>query len=201
MNSAAATLETHFNTLPGQFKPPTVILKRGKDGSMDLWGWHEIPRGGKLRNLTMSATLAGIAAPDHLQITLNESADHNDSADQNKSADRNDSADHEIEIIIKCEAVPPSPPALGSVQGTITANSDSVAPQATIELKVGDAVIGTAKTGDKGAYKIDVPADDYPAVAALLSGPSRDKPLTVAVNIKLIDEMTPSWLPDPRARG
>jgi hypothetical protein len=123
----------------------------------------------------VSATLAGTAAPDHLQITLTESVDQ------------------EIETIIKCEAVPPSPPgALGSVQGTVTANDDNVAPQATIELKVGDAVIGTAKTGDKGAYKIDVPADDYPPVAALLSGPSRDKPITVGVNIMLTDATTPS---------
>jgi phage tail-like protein len=27
--------------LPGNRKPPTITLKRGKDSSMDLWQWHQ----------------------------------------------------------------------------------------------------------------------------------------------------------------
>ncbi|HTI27236.1 MAG TPA: phage tail protein, partial [Kutzneria sp.] len=27
--------------LPGKVKPPTLVLKRGKNSSMELWAWHE----------------------------------------------------------------------------------------------------------------------------------------------------------------
>jgi len=27
--------------LPGRYKPATVVLKRGKNNSMELWAWHE----------------------------------------------------------------------------------------------------------------------------------------------------------------
>ncbi|HSV65916.1 MAG TPA: phage tail protein [Mycobacteriales bacterium] len=33
--------EVIFKKLPGQRKPPTVTLKRGKNSSMELWLWHE----------------------------------------------------------------------------------------------------------------------------------------------------------------
>ncbi|GAA3988992.1 MULTISPECIES: phage tail protein [Allokutzneria] len=33
--------EVGFKKLPGSKKPPTVILKRGKTGGMQLWAWHE----------------------------------------------------------------------------------------------------------------------------------------------------------------
>jgi phage tail-like protein len=30
-----------FKKLPGKRKPPTIVLKRGKNSSMELWAWHE----------------------------------------------------------------------------------------------------------------------------------------------------------------
>jgi phage tail-like protein len=30
-----------FKKLPGRRKPPNVVLKRGKNASMELWAWHE----------------------------------------------------------------------------------------------------------------------------------------------------------------
>ena len=33
--------EVIFKKLPGQIKPPTVVLSRGKNSSMELWAWHE----------------------------------------------------------------------------------------------------------------------------------------------------------------
>src|SRR3954447_5127985 len=33
--------EVVFKKLPGKRKPPTVVLKRGKNNSMELWAWHE----------------------------------------------------------------------------------------------------------------------------------------------------------------
>jgi phage tail-like protein len=33
--------EVIFKKLPGKRKPPTVVLKRGKNNSMELWAWHE----------------------------------------------------------------------------------------------------------------------------------------------------------------
>jgi phage tail-like protein len=39
--------EVHYNQLPGKLKPPTVTLKRGKNGSMELWAWHESVRKGE----------------------------------------------------------------------------------------------------------------------------------------------------------
>ncbi|MGC9665884.1 phage tail protein [Planosporangium sp. 12N6] len=33
--------EVIFKKLPGKRKPPTIVLKRGKNNSMELWAWHE----------------------------------------------------------------------------------------------------------------------------------------------------------------
>ena len=33
--------EVIFKKLPGKIKPPTVVLSRGKNSSMELWAWHE----------------------------------------------------------------------------------------------------------------------------------------------------------------
>ena len=33
--------EVIFKKLPGKRKPPTIVLKRGKNSSMELWAWHE----------------------------------------------------------------------------------------------------------------------------------------------------------------
>lgn len=33
--------EVVFKKLPGKCKPPHLILKRGKNASMELWAWHE----------------------------------------------------------------------------------------------------------------------------------------------------------------
>ena len=33
--------EVVFKKLPGKRKPPTIVLKRGKNTSMELWAWHE----------------------------------------------------------------------------------------------------------------------------------------------------------------
>jgi phage tail-like protein len=33
--------EVVFKKLPGKRKPPHVVLKRGKNSSMELWAWHE----------------------------------------------------------------------------------------------------------------------------------------------------------------
>ena len=32
---------TAVNKLPGKFKPPTVALRRGMTGSLELWSWQE----------------------------------------------------------------------------------------------------------------------------------------------------------------
>lgn len=33
--------EVVMKKLPGKRNPPTVVLKRGKNNSMELWAWHE----------------------------------------------------------------------------------------------------------------------------------------------------------------
>jgi len=33
--------------LPGKRTPPTIVLKRGKSSSMELWAWHEAAAGGQ----------------------------------------------------------------------------------------------------------------------------------------------------------
>jgi phage tail-like protein len=45
------------NKLPGKFKPPTVTLKRGMNGSLELWSWHEAARKGTMGAARRSCSL------------------------------------------------------------------------------------------------------------------------------------------------
>lgn len=49
--------EVHYNQLPGKLKPPQVTLKRGKNGSMELWAWHESVRKGTMEAARRSCSL------------------------------------------------------------------------------------------------------------------------------------------------
>jgi phage tail-like protein len=49
--------EVVFRKLPGRLDPPTVVLKRGKDNSMELWSWHEAVRFGKMDVARKSCSL------------------------------------------------------------------------------------------------------------------------------------------------
>jgi len=43
--------------LPGKRTPPTVVLKRGKNNSMELWQWHEAVLFGKMDLARKSCSL------------------------------------------------------------------------------------------------------------------------------------------------
>ena len=43
--------------LPGKRNPPTVILKRGKNNSMELWAWHEAVLQGNMAAARRSCSL------------------------------------------------------------------------------------------------------------------------------------------------
>jgi phage tail-like protein len=43
--------------LPGRQNPPTVILKRGKNNSMELWTWHEAVLQGNMAAARRSCSL------------------------------------------------------------------------------------------------------------------------------------------------
>jgi phage tail-like protein len=43
--------------LPGKRNPPTVVLKRGKNNSMELWGWHEAVLFGNMMQARKSCSL------------------------------------------------------------------------------------------------------------------------------------------------
>ena len=43
--------------LPGKFKPPTVTLKRGMNGSLELWAWQEAVRKGTMQAARRSCSL------------------------------------------------------------------------------------------------------------------------------------------------
>ena len=43
--------------LPGKAKPPTVTLKRGMNGSLELWAWHEAVRTGSMSAARKSCSL------------------------------------------------------------------------------------------------------------------------------------------------
>ncbi|MGH7588251.1 MAG: phage tail protein [Gemmatimonadota bacterium] len=43
--------------LNARSNPPTVVLKRGKNSSMDMWAWHEAARSGDMAAARKSATL------------------------------------------------------------------------------------------------------------------------------------------------
>jgi phage tail-like protein len=45
------------NKLPGKLKPPTVTLKRGMNGSLELWSWHEAVRKGTMEAARRSCSL------------------------------------------------------------------------------------------------------------------------------------------------
>ena len=46
-----------YNQLPGRLKPPQVVLKRGMNGSLDLWAWHEAVRQGAMDAARRSCSL------------------------------------------------------------------------------------------------------------------------------------------------
>ncbi|MCX2954583.1 phage tail protein [Lentzea sp. NEAU-D7] len=43
--------------LPGKYKPPTVVLKRGKTGDMRLWAWYEAVQFNQISGARKSASL------------------------------------------------------------------------------------------------------------------------------------------------
>lgn len=43
--------------LPGNRKPPTITLKRGKDTSMDLWNWHQQIYQGKISDARKNGSI------------------------------------------------------------------------------------------------------------------------------------------------
>jgi phage tail-like protein len=45
------------NKLPGKIKPPTITLKRGMNGSLELWAWHEAVRTGTMSAARRSCSL------------------------------------------------------------------------------------------------------------------------------------------------
>ena len=49
--------EVYYNQLPGKLKPPMVALKHGKNGSMQLWAWHEAVRKGTMEAARRSCSL------------------------------------------------------------------------------------------------------------------------------------------------
>lgn len=48
---------TAVNKLPGKLKPPTITLKRGMNGSLELWAWHEAVRTGNMAAARRSCSL------------------------------------------------------------------------------------------------------------------------------------------------
>jgi phage tail-like protein len=49
--------EVMLSKLPGKRTPPTVILKRGKNDSMELWSWHEAVLAGDMAAARKSCSL------------------------------------------------------------------------------------------------------------------------------------------------
>jgi phage tail-like protein len=49
--------EVLMRKLPGKKNPPTLVLKRGKNSSMELWGWHEAALGGNMAAARKSCSL------------------------------------------------------------------------------------------------------------------------------------------------
>jgi phage tail-like protein len=43
--------------LAGKFKPPTIVLKRGMNGSLEMWSWHESVRTGMIGAARRSCSL------------------------------------------------------------------------------------------------------------------------------------------------
>jgi phage tail-like protein len=49
--------QVQLSKLPGKFKPPSVTLKRGMNGSLELWSWHEAVRRGTMDAARRSCSL------------------------------------------------------------------------------------------------------------------------------------------------
>jgi phage tail-like protein len=49
--------EVIIKKLPGRKNPPTLVLKRGKNNSMELWGWHEAVQAGNMAAARKSCSL------------------------------------------------------------------------------------------------------------------------------------------------
>jgi phage tail-like protein len=49
--------EVVMRKLPGRRNPPTVVLKRGKNNSMELWAWHESVLQGNMAAARRSCSL------------------------------------------------------------------------------------------------------------------------------------------------
>jgi len=49
--------EVHVNKLAGKVKPPEITLKRGMNGSLELWSWHEAVRRGTMSAARRSCSL------------------------------------------------------------------------------------------------------------------------------------------------
>jgi phage tail-like protein len=43
--------------LPGKVKPPTIVLKRGVNGSLEMWSWHEAVLRGNMSAARRSCSL------------------------------------------------------------------------------------------------------------------------------------------------
>jgi len=48
---------TSLAKLPGKYKAPTIVLKRGSDSTRALWDWHGFLRDGKMKDAQQSGTL------------------------------------------------------------------------------------------------------------------------------------------------
>lgn len=46
-----------LHKLPGNRKPPTITLKRGKDSSMELWQWHQKIAQGKVADARKNGSI------------------------------------------------------------------------------------------------------------------------------------------------
>src|SRR4030081_2973983 len=53
-----------IHKLPGNRKPPSITLKRGKDSSMDLWEWHQKIFEGKVADARKNGSL-GLSQTPH----------------------------------------------------------------------------------------------------------------------------------------
>jgi len=54
--------EIILKKLPGKRNPPTIVLKRGKNASMELWSWHESVLAGDMLAARRSCSLVMYAA-------------------------------------------------------------------------------------------------------------------------------------------
>lgn len=56
-----------IHKLPGNRKPPTITLKRGKDASKDLWDWHEKIYQGKVTDARKNGSIV-LYGYDHAEV-------------------------------------------------------------------------------------------------------------------------------------